>query len=241
MNYSVITPEFDESGRPLRQIRSFVRRQGRLTKGQQQALTTLWPRWGLDFQPAPLTLATLFTREAPVVMEIGFGMGDSLVAMAKQHPQYNFLGVEVHLPGVGACLSALAAADIHNLRVVCHDAIEVLQQMISDNSLSRVQLYFPDPWHKARHHKRRIVQEHFVSLVARKLKLGGQLHIATDWQPYAEAIVQVIAQVDALRNCSTTGDYVEKPAFRPQTKFERRGERLGHGVWDLLFEKVAEF
>ena len=165
----VITPEFDENGRPLRRIRSFVRRQGRLTKGQQQALDTLWPVMGVEYQPTPVDLPALFGREAPVTLEIGFGMGASLVTMAQNTPHQDFLGIEVHAPGVGACLAAAKEADLQNLRVMCHDAVEVLEKMIPDNSLRMVQLFFPDPWHKARHNKRRIVQVPFAELVMRKL------------------------------------------------------------------------
>lgn len=235
---NVISPEFDENGRPLRRIRSFVRRQGRLTKGQQQALDNHWPTMGVEFQPQPLDLPALFGREAPTVLEIGFGMGASLVTMASQHPEQNFLGIEVHLPGVGACLSAAQEEGVVNLRVMCHDAVEVLEQMIPDGSLSMVQLFFPDPWHKARHNKRRIVQGPFAELVQRKLAIGGVFHMATDWQPYAEHMLEVMTSMAGYRNLSETQDYVPRPSSRPLTKFEARGQRLGHGVWDLMFERM---
>ena len=234
----VITPEFDENGRPLRRIRSFVRRQGRLTKGQQQALDTLWPVMGVEYQPEPVDLPALFGREAPVTLEIGFGMGASLVTMAQNTPQQNFLGIEVHAPGVGACLAAAKEADVKNLRVMCHDAVEVLEKMIPDNSLRMVQLFFPDPWHKARHNKRRIVQVPFAELVMRKLKLGGVFHMATDWEAYAEHMLEVMNSIDGYRNQSEQQNYVPRPETRPLTKFEQRGQRLGHGVWDLMFERV---
>lgn len=169
MKNDVISPEFDENGRPLRRIRSFVRRQGRLTKGQEHALENYWPVMGVEFSEAPVDFATLFGREAPVTLEIGFGMGASLVAMAKARPEQNFLGIEVHSPGVGACLASAHEEGVENLRVMCHDAVEVLHKMIPDNSLSMVQLFFPDPWHKARHNKRRIVQVPFAELVLSKL------------------------------------------------------------------------
>ncbi len=239
MSNNVISPEFDEQGRPLRRIRSFVRRQGRLTKGQQHALDTLWPEMGAEYQPAPVSLPSLFGREAPVTLEIGFGMGASLVTMAAAHPEQNFLGIEVHLPGVGACLSSAHEAGISNLRVMCHDAVEVLDLMIPDGSLALVQLFFPDPWHKARHNKRRIIQPPFADLVQRKLQAGGVFHMATDWQPYAEHMLEVMSSVAGYRNQSATQDYVPRPEFRPLTKFEQRGQRLGHGVWDLMFEKVV--
>lgn len=234
----VITPEFDENGRPLRRIRSFVRRQGRLTKGQQQALDQYWPLMGVEFQPEPLDLVTLFGRDAPVVLEIGFGMGASLVSMAQNNPQQNFLGIEVHAPGVGACLGAAKEAGIENLRVMCHDAVEVLEKMIPDNALHMVQLFFPDPWHKARHNKRRIVQVPFAELVLRKLQPGGVFHMATDWEAYAEHMLLVMNSIAGYRNQSQQGNYVPRPETRPLTKFEQRGQRLGHGVWDLMFERV---
>jgi len=234
----VITPEFDENGRPLRRIRSFVRRQGRLTKGQQLALDQYWPVMGVEYQPAPLDMTALFGRDAPLVLEIGFGMGASLVTMAQNNPQQNFLGIEVHAPGVGACLSSAKEAGVENLRVMCHDAVEVLEHMIPDNSLRMVQLFFPDPWHKARHNKRRIVQAPFAELVHRKLKLGGVFHMATDWEDYATHMLEVMNSVAGYVNQSATQDYVPRPETRPLTKFEQRGQRLGHGVWDLMFERV---
>jgi len=222
----------------LRRIRSFVRRQGRLTKGQQQALDTLWPIMGVEYQPEPVDLPALFGREAPVTLEIGFGMGASLVTMAQNTPHQNFLGIEVHAPGVGACLASAKEADVQNLRVMCHDAVEVLEKMIPDNSLRMVQLFFPDPWHKARHNKRRIVQVPFAELVMRKLKLGGVFHMATDWEAYAEHMLEVMNSISGYRNQSEQQNYVPRPETRPLTKFEQRGQRLGHGVWDLMFERV---
>lgn len=215
-----------------------MRRQGRLTKGQQQALDTLWPVMGVEYQPEPVDLPALFGREAPVTLEIGFGMGASLVTMAQNTPHQNFLGIEVHAPGVGACLAAAKEADVQNLRVMCHDAVEVLEKMIPDNSLRMVQLFFPDPWHKARHNKRRIVQVPFAELVMRKLKLGGVFHMATDWEAYAEHMLEVMNSIDGYRNQSEQQNYVPRPETRPLTKFEQRGQRLGHGVWDLMFERV---
>lgn len=234
----VISPEFDENGRAMRRIRSFVRRQGRLTKGQQYALDNYWPVMGVEYQVEPVDMAVLFGREASTVLEIGFGMGASLVTMAIQNPQQNFLGIEVHSPGVGACLADAHEAQLSNLRVMCHDAVEVLQNMIQDASLDMVQLFFPDPWHKARHNKRRIVQPAFVELVLGKLKVGGVFHMATDWQPYAEHMLEVMSHTTGYRNLSVTQDYVPRPESRPLTKFELRGQRLGHGVWDLMFERV---
>ena len=234
----VITPEFDENGRPLRRIRSFVRRQGRLTKGQQLALDQYWPEMGVEYQAEPLDLTALFGRDAPLVLEIGFGMGASLVTMAKNNPHQNFLGIEVHAPGVGACLGSAKEAGVENLRVMCHDAVEVLEKMIPDNALRMVQLFFPDPWHKARHNKRRIVQVPFAELVMRKLKLGGVFHMATDWEAYAQHMLEVMSSIQGYQNLSASHDYVPRPETRPLTKFEQRGQRLGHGVWDLMFERV---
>lgn len=238
MSNDVISPEFDENGRPLRRIRSFVRRQGRLTKGQQHALDHFWPVMGVEFSEEPLDLPTLFGREAPTTLEIGFGMGASLVTMAQARPEQNFLGIEVHSPGVGACLSSADEAGITNLRVMCHDAVEVLHKMIPDHSLTMVQLFFPDPWHKARHNKRRIVQPPFAELIKSKLKLGGVFHMATDWEPYAQHMLDVMSSMEGYTNLSPDNDYVPRPESRPVTKFEQRGHRLGHGVWDLMFERV---
>ncbi|KQN64599.1 tRNA (guanosine(46)-N7)-methyltransferase TrmB [Erwinia sp. E602] len=238
MKNDVISPEFDENGRAMRRIRSFVRRQGRLTKGQQQALDTLWPVMGVEYQPQPVDFTELFGREGPVVLEIGFGMGASLVAMAANNPQQNFLGIEVHSPGVGACLASAEEAGVSNLRVMCHDAVEVLNTMIPDNSLRMVQLFFPDPWHKARHNKRRIVQLPFAELVKSKLKPGGVFHMATDWEAYAEHMLEVMNSIEGYKNLSETANWVPRPESRPLTKFEQRGQRLGHGVWDLMFERV---
>lgn len=238
MNNDVISPEFDEDGRQLRRIRSFVRRQGRLTKGQQHALEHYWPVMGVEYEAKPLALSALFGRSAPTTLEIGFGMGASLVAMAKANPDHDYLGIEVHSPGVGACLSLAHEEGVENLRVMCHDAVEVLEKIIPDNSLNMVQLFFPDPWHKARHNKRRIVQAPFAELVKSKLKPGGVFHMATDWEPYAEHMLEVMSMLEGYRNLSATKDYVPRPQSRPITKFEQRGHRLGHGVWDLMFERT---
>ncbi|PHM64394.1 tRNA -N7-methyltransferase TrmB [Xenorhabdus stockiae] len=235
---NVISPEYDENGRALRRVRSFVRRQGRLTARQQHALDNVWPNMGVDYQPALQDMAELFGRDAPVVLEIGFGMGTSLVTMASQNPEKNFFGIEVHAPGVGACLASAEDENISNLRVMCHDAIEVLENMIPEQGLEMVQLFFPDPWHKARHNKRRIVQPAFAQMIRNKLKIGGVFHMATDWQPYAEHMLEVMSEAEGYRNISESNDYVPRPDSRPVTKFEMRGHRLGHGVWDLMFERV---
>lgn len=228
--------DLDEKNSTQRSIRSFVLRQGRLTKGQQLALDTGWPLWGIDYNPQQaLDLPKTFNRTQPITLEIGFGMGASLVTMAKQAPERDFIGIEVHKPGVGACLMAINEQQATNLRVINHDAVAVLQTMVADNSLDRVQIFFPDPWHKARHNKRRIIQPDFVQLLRQKLKIGGMLHLATDWQDYAQHMLMVLNQADGYRNLSSTGDYIPRPDERPLTKFEQRGQRLGHGVWDLQF------
>lgn len=234
----VVTVEYDEEGRPLRQIRSFVRRQGRFTKAQEFALENYWPQMGIDYQPEPMNIAAIFGREAPTILEIGFGMGASLVEMAKANPEKNFLGIEVHAPGVGACLQSAHEAQLSNLKVMCHDAIEVLDNMLPEASLDGVQLFFPDPWHKARHHKRRIVQVSFAEKIRSKLKIGGIFHMATDWENYAEHMLEVMQSLSEFENLSQDNNYVPRPDFRPLTKFELRGHRLGHGVWDLMFKRM---
>jgi tRNA (guanine-N7-)-methyltransferase len=220
-----------------RPVRSFVRRQGRITLAQNAALESLWPQFGLD--PAlPLDPKAVFGRAAPLVLEIGFGNGDSLAQMAQEAPETDFIGVEVHRPGVGHLLLRAQALGLNNVRVYCADAVEVVGGLLADNSLDGAQVFFPDPWHKKRHHKRRLVNPEFTALLAAKLKPGGVLHCATDWEPYAEQMLEVLEGCPALRNLAGPGHFSERPARRPLTKFEQRGERLGHRVRDLLFEKV---
>jgi tRNA (guanine-N7-)-methyltransferase len=221
-----------------RAIRSFVVRAGRMTVAQERAWAELWPRFGLESADAPLNLASVFGREAPRTLEIGFGNGESLVSLAAEHPERDFLGIEVHRPGVGHLLLRIEELGLRNLRVICRDAVEVLERCIAEAALDEVLLYFPDPWPKKRHHKRRIVQPGFVALVASRLRPGGVLRMATDWQPYAEHMLAVAGACTALRNDSADGDYVPRPASRPVTRFERRGQRLGHGVWDLAFRRA---
>jgi tRNA (guanine-N7-)-methyltransferase len=225
---------------PRRPVRSFVVRAGRMGPGQARALAELGPRWLVPFAPQPLDVTALFGRAAPLVLEIGFGMGDATAQVAAAQPQTDFLGIEVHEPGVGALLRQIGARDLRNLRLVQHDAVEVLQQMIAPASLAGVHLWFPDPWHKKRHHKRRLVQPLFVELVASRLAPGGYLHCATDWQPYAEQMRAVLQTAPGLADTSADGSgFVPRPAWRPQTKFEARGLRLGHGVWDLVFRRSS--
>ena len=220
-----------------RSIKSFVMRTGRMTESQKRGLEELWPKMGLDHEQ-PFDNQTEFGRQAPLVFEIGFGMGDSVIDMAKTEPEKDFVGVEVHLPGVGRLLANAEKEQLSNIRVYKEDAVEILKQQFSDQSIDRMQLYFPDPWHKKRHHKRRIVQPEFVQLVRQKLKIGGVWHMATDWENYAEHMMEVMSDAPGFANLAAAGEYVPRPEFRPETKFERRGERLGHGVWDLMFKRI---
>lgn len=229
-----------ETAQKMRRIRSFVLRTGRMTEGQKRAYDLHWPSKGLELKNGAIVLPEVFGRDAPVVLEIGFGMGDSLAQMAAAEPDKDFIGVEVHSPGVGRLMHLIDESGIENLRAYCDDAVEVLEQCIADNSLSRVQIYFPDPWHKKRHHKRRLVQPEFVQLLRRKLKPGGVIHLATDWENYAEHMMLVMSGAEGFRNTQGEGVFAPRPDYRPVTKFEKRGERLGHGVWDLLFEKTAD-
>lgn len=223
-----------------RKIRSYVLRGGRLTLGQQRAMERHWPQWGLSVDDGPLDIDASFGRSAPTVLEIGFGMGASLAEMAAAQPQNNFIGIEVHPPGVGSLLMASAKREIDNIRVYRHDAIEVLQHCIPNASLQGVQLYFPDPWHKKKHHKRRIVQQDFVDLIAAKLVPDGWFHMATDWQEYAQHMLDVMEPQPLFANSAGPGNFSARPEWRPKTKFEQRGERLGHGVWDLLYRRIAQ-
>lgn len=209
-----------------------------MTLGQQKALETVWPIYGVNFSPEKIDLAALFGRVADTILEIGFGNGDALLHMARQHPEKNFIGIEVHRPGVGHLLQNIEQHEVKNIRVFCHDALDILKQQIPDHSLNRLHLYFPDPWHKTRHHKRRIVQPDFALLVAQKLKSGGIFHLATDWQNYAEHMVAVLNVCDQFKNLSASNDYVPRPEERPLTKFEKRGHKLGHDVWDMLYQKI---
>lgn len=220
-----------------RPIRSYVIRSGRTTESQRKALEQHWDDYVIAYQPDLLELGRVFAQDAPLTVEIGFGMGDSLVQMAEDNPAQNFLGIEVHRPGVGKLMHGAEARGLTNLKVICHDATEVMEHCFVSGSLARVLIFFPDPWHKKRHHKRRIIQPDFASLLASRLRPGGSLHLATDWEQYAEHMVEVLENEPALVNANGKGKFWLDPD-RPQTKFERRGERLGHGVWDLLYRKV---
>ena len=221
-----------------RTIRSFVRRTGRITGSQEKALEELWPQYGFEYTDAPLDLVALFGRDAQRTLEIGFGNGDTLVQQAQENPDRDFIGIEVHEPGVGHCLIAAKQTAVPNLRLIVHDAIEVLQQQIPVGSLGRINLYFPDPWPKKRHHKRRIVQPSFLDLCADRLAAGGALHVATDWENYAEHIDEVI-ESSARFSCGQRREHDgDHPLDRPRTKFERRGLRKGHHIWDWSFDRV---
>ena len=226
----LIKPEFKPKS-----IRSFVIRAGRITSGQKAAFDSWWPMYGLSLYKGAIDFEAIFGRKAPVVLEIGFGMGDSLLEMAKNEPDKDFIGIEVHPPGVGKLINEAGKAGVKNLRVYMADAMDVLEDCIADGAIDRLQLYFPDPWHKKKHNKRRILQSAFVQKVRPKLKLGGVFHMATDWQNYAEQMLQILQERENLHNQSPTGDYIARPDFRPLTKFEQRGQHLGHGVWDLYF------
>jgi tRNA (guanine-N7-)-methyltransferase len=219
-----------------RPIRSYVLRQGRITGSQRRAHDELLPVYGVPFSPAPLDLERCFGRKAPKILEIGFGMGETTAAIAQAHPENDYLGVEVHTPGVGSLLARIAELRLENVRLIQHDAAEVLQVMIAPAALDGVHLFFPDPWPKKRHHKRRLIQAPFVALLASKMKPGAVLHACTDWEDYAKQMLEVFSAEPALRN--TSPGYAARPEARPQTKFERRGLGLGHGVWDLMFRKV---
>lgn len=218
-----------------RPIRSFVLRQGRVSNAQRRAHETLMPKYGIPFADNLLDLDRIFGRSVPKFLEIGFGMGETTATIAKAHPQYDYLAIDVHTPGVGSLLKQIDEAGLVNVRVIQHDAVEVLQWMLSSDCLDGVHIFFPDPWHKARHHKRRLIQPEFVALLCRRLKRGGYIHAATDWEDYAGQILDVLSGEPQLAN--TAIDYASRPEYRPLTKFEQRGLRRGHGVWDVVFRK----
>jgi len=218
-----------------RHIRSFVLRQGRVSPAQQRAVETLLPRYGIPYATQPLDLNQTFGRAAQKILEIGFGMGDSTAIIALAHPENDYLCLEVHTPGVGNLLKLIDLQQITNIRIIQHDAVEVLRDMLGNATLDGVHIFFPDPWHKARHNKRRLIQTPFIAQLVQKLKPGGYIHVATDWQDYAEQILVVLSAEPLLEN--TAADYALRPAYRPLTKFEQRGINLGHGVWDLVFRR----
>jgi tRNA (guanine-N7-)-methyltransferase len=216
-----------------RHIRSFVLRQGRVTVAQQRAVDTLQPVFGIPYTAAPLNLESTFGRAAPKILEIGFGMGDSTASIAQANSDNDYLCLEVHTPGVGNLFKVMGEQNISNIRIIQHDAVEVLRDMIGDGTLDGVHIFFPDPWHKARHNKRRLIQAPFIEKLMHKLKPGGYIHVATDWENYAQQVLQVLSDEPMLKNTAT--DYAPRPDYRPLTKFEKRGINLGHGVWDLVF------
>ncbi len=219
-------------------IRSFVLRQGHLSAAQKRAVEELMPRYGIPYAPAPLALENAFGRSAPKILEIGFGMGAATAEIAQAHPENDYLALEVHTPGVGNLLKLIDAQQLSNIRIIQHDAVEVLRDMIADDTFDGIHIFFPDPWHKARHHKRRLIQTPFVAQLVQKLKPGGYIHTATDWQDYAEQMLAVFSTEPRLQN--TAADYAPRPDYRPLTKFEQRGLRLGHGVWDLVFRRKKD-
>ena len=220
-----------------RPIKSFVLRQGRLTSAQQHALDKHWLTYGIDFSEQVLSFTKLFNNESEVIVEIGFGNGESLLQQAKNQPEYNFIGIEVHGPGVGHLIHLANSESIHNIRIIRHDAVEVLRHQLADNSLQQLQLFFPDPWHKKRHQKRRIINPAFIQLVHKKLKPGGFFHMATDWQHYAKQMLAEMDTAEGFLNTSGSGNYSQNRGTRCESKFEHRGLKLGHGVWDLIYEK----
>lgn len=228
-----------EPGAP-RNIRSFVRRTGRTTIGQAKAFADVGPQFLLPYKAEPADFEAVFQRSAPTILEIGFGMGEATAHIAALMPEKNFLCCEVHTPGVGALLKRISEQGLANIRILQHDAVEVLDNMLPPASLDGVHIFFPDPWHKKRHNKRRLIQAPLVAKLAARLKPGGYLHCATDWQPYAEQILEVLGAEALLRNTAdaSQGGYAPKPAYRPLTKFENRGIKLGHGVWDVVFTRV---
>jgi tRNA (guanine-N7-)-methyltransferase len=220
-----------------RRIRSYVLRTGRMTLVQRRGLDEHWARWGLEYDGCELAYDAVFGRTGPVVLEIGFGMGQSLLATAQAKAETNFIGIEVYRPGVGKLLHGMDKGGVDNIRMYCHDAVEILRDCIPDASLDTVQIFFPDPWHKKRHNKRRLIQPSFVALLTSKLKTGGIVHLATDWEDYARQMMVVLSAAESLSNTAGDGQFAPRPEYRPLTKFEMRGTQLGHGVWDLVFSR----
>ena len=233
MNPMTETPEFRN-----RHIRSFVLRQGRVSPAQQRAVDMLMPRFGIPYTAQTFDLNQAFGRSAPKILEIGFGMGDSTATIALAHPENDYLALEVHTPGVGNLLKLIDAQQISNIRIIQHDAVVVLRDMIGDATLDGVHIFFPDPWHKARHNKRRLIQSPFIAKLVQKMKAGAYIHVATDWQDYAEQVLEVLEAEPLLEN--SAADYSPRPEYRPLTKFEQRGLKLGHGVWGLVFLRRSQ-
>ena len=226
----------DTGARRDSHIRSFVLRQGRVSEAQRRFHEDGMPRWGIPYRPAPLDLGAAFGRDAPRILEIGCGMGETTARIAAAHPENDYVGIEVHTPGVGSLLKEIATRELSNLRVIQHDAVEVVRDMLAPGSLSGIHVFFPDPWPKKRQQKRRLIQTPFVALLAGRLAPGGYLHCATDWEDYAQQMLSVLSAEPQLQNTAT--GFAARPDYRPQTKFEARGLRLGHGVWDLVFRRA---
>ncbi len=226
-----------EKAYPLRTVRSYVRRAGRISEKYKQALQTHWQQYGLEPDGGLISLEQTFKRTADCYLEIGFGMGDALLCWAKQHPEINYIGIDVHLAGLARVINLLNSEQLTNVRLFNHDAVEVLKNCIPPASLAKIYILFPDPWHKARHHKRRLIQTEFISILAQALKPQGILHLATDWEDYAQHMLQTVDAHSSFINVAGQGQFSPRPADRPLTKFEQRGERLGHGVWDLIYQK----
>ena len=224
--------------RPMRKIRSFARRSGRMTESQKKGLADFWIEHGIDYDDQILNFDSLFDRNAPTNIEIGFGMGENILSVAQSRPEENFIGIEVHQPAVGHVLNQICELGLKNLRVMNHDAVEVFTNQIADVSLNSVSVFFPDPWHKSNHHKRRLISPKFAALLATKITKNGHMYLATDWEHYAIQMLDVFTDNKHFKNLSPTHTYCKRMEFRPVTKFERRGLRLGHGVWDLIFEKL---
>jgi tRNA (guanine-N7-)-methyltransferase len=222
----------------IKPIKSFVLRQGKITTGQQNAINDLMPKYGIEFCDTSLDLNHIFGRNNPKIIEIGFGMGTATWQIARDNPNNDYLGIEVHNPGVGSLLMAIEQHQLSNIRIIRYDAVAVLKHMITDNTIDGFHIYFPDPWHKKRHHKRRIIQNELVLLLCNKLKQKGYIHLATDWKDYAIWMLNILNNIPTLKNTSITNDFVPRPTFRPVTKFEDRGIKLNHGVWDLIFVKI---
>lgn len=231
-----MTEHINSEGKKLRRVRSFVRRDGRMTEAQKRALDESWPQWGLEVSQGLINFNDVFQREAPCILEIGFGSGYSLIAAAKEHPEENFIGIETHQPGIGNLLLHIDTEQVKNIRVYYADAVDVLNQCIPSHSLDIIQLFFPDPWPKRRHHKRRLIQPEFVSLLATKLKIGGALHLATDWEDYAKQMMNVLSRAKEFSNCFGENQFAARSSQRPViTKFEKRGEHSGRKIWELQF------
>ena len=224
--------------RPMRKVRSFARRSGRMTESQKKGLAEHWTQYGITYENCALNLTQLFGRDAPKNIEIGFGMGENILSVAQSKPNEDFIGIEVHQPAVGNILNKIHELELTNLKVMNHDAVEVFTHQVSDHALNSVSVFFPDPWHKSNHHKRRLIAPKFAELLATKIRKNGHVYLATDWEHYANQMLEVFSDNKHFKNLSPTNTYCKRMDFRPVTKFERRGLRLGHGVWDLIFEKL---